>query len=369
MSFLQTNIFSSQRVPVGLDLSDLSLKLVWISHGSKWDRIRSFSSIALAPGVIVDGEIVQEEKVVEAIRKLFAQSGPEKITSRQVFCSLPEMKVFLRVIMLPRIEKEELAEAVKWEVEGNIPLSLDQIYYDYHILDDELAFLGNEKQQSVLVVAVARTIVDQYVRVIEKAGLEVVGLETESLAQARIFAPPPSDPPTTTLIVDLGDRRTSFLISVGNVPLFTSSSHLSAQMFTDILSKTLRVSFDEAEWLKRQYGIENKSNDNPLQGLLDRALNDVVSEIERAMDFYNGSLNYTPSIDRILLCGGGSNLLGLVPYLAQRLQRSVEKGDPWVTLRLGHKIPSIPFEESSQFSTALGLSLGGINSSIYASTN
>jgi type IV pilus assembly protein PilM len=369
MSFLQSTVFSAHSLPIGLDLSDLSLKLAWLDRGRTLDRVRSFGSVSLPLGVIVDGEIIQEEKVVEALRVLLAQSGPEKVTQQQVFCSLPEMKVFLRVIMLPRIQEEELAEVIKWEIEGNIPLSLDQIYYDYQVLGEELASFADDKHQAVLVVAVARHIVDQYVRVVEKAGLEVVGLETESLAQARIFAPAPQANPITTLIVDLGDRRTSFSIVVNNVPLFTSSSHLSSQMLTDTLSKTLRVPFEEAEKLKRQYGIEEGLQHNPLRSVLEEVLGDLVKEIERALNFYMSSLGYTPSVDRILLCGGGANLLGLVPYLAQRLHRPIEKGDPWSTLRFGKTLPPIAFQQASQFSTALGLSLGSNISSVYAPTN
>jgi len=283
---------------------------------------------------------------------------------------LPETKVFLRVIRMPRIGTDELAEAIKWEIEGNIPLSLDQIYYDYQVIGEELDFLSDEKRQAILVVAVARHVADQYVRVVERAGLEVVGLETESLAQARVFAPKEATPPTTTLIVDLGDRRTSFSVAVANVPLFTSSSHLSAQLLTDVLSKALRVPFAEAEQLKRQRGIGEGSQQNPSTGVLKEALHDLVREIERASNFYNGSLGYTSSIDRILLCGGGSNLIGLIPYLTQRLHQPIEQGDPWRLLRFGQStVPPIAAGEALQFSTALGLALGSSLSSIYAPAN
>ena len=85
------------------------------------------------------------------------------------------------------------------------------------------------------------------------------------------------------------------------------------------------------------------------------------------MDFYESSLRYTSRIDRVVLCGGGANLLGLVPFLVKRLQRPVEIGDPWINFSFSTSLPVIPADQSVQFSTAIGLSVGGRYSSLYAS--
>ncbi len=354
MSLLNKKIFTFHPRPFGLDISDLSLKAVWVDNEGRTDRIMGYGSIELPQGTIVDGEMAKPEAVVSAIRELLDTAKPKKITSREVVCSLPEMKAFLRIISLPQMSPEEAAQAIQWEIEGNIPLTLDQIYFDYQILDRH--FGSDPRKMSALVVAVARNVVDQYVDALAQAGLHPVALETESLAQARSLLPL-TEHKKTTLIVDLGDRRTSFLMAVGNVPVFTSSSPLSSQMITDAIAKALRMSFQEAEDLKLSQGIGTSGQNNPLFNIAQPLINDIAAEMERSIDFYLNSLGYSKQVDEIVLCGGGANLQGLAPTLSQRLGRPVLFGNPWVNLNLGKHLPPISKQLSVRYSTALGLGL------------
>jgi type IV pilus assembly protein PilM len=355
MSLFQKKIFNLSPRPFGLDLSDLSLKVVRLEKEGKRDTLVSYGSLPLSPGVIVDGEIVNKEAVVTAIHSLLKKTVPQKVRTRQVVCSLPEVKAFLRIINLPRMEESEVREAVKWEIEANIPLTLDQVYYDWQVL--ERNFSRDKAKMSVLVVAVSRNIVDQTVEVLEMAGLDVVGLETESIAQARsLLAEDESE--STTLTVDIGDRRTSFLVAIGNTPCFTSSIPLSSQMVTDAIAKAMKLPFEEAEQIKIGNGIGSAIKRDPLFRAVEPVLESLVVEIQKSIDFYLSGLRYSSSVDRVVLCGGGSNMKGLLPYLSQRLQTTVESGNPWVNMNLGSQLPLIEKARSVQYSTAIGLALG-----------
>ena len=357
MSLWNENRFRLSPRPFGLDLSDLSLKAVFLDELGRCDRVVSYGSVNLPPETVTDGQILNQAAVIAGVNALLAKAGPKKIQSRHVFCSLPETKAFLRIISLPKMERCEVGEAIKWEIEANIPLTLDQVYYDYQILDRNIA--GEHGKMSVLVVAVARIVVDQFVEALEAAGLEVIGLETESIAQARILLPE-KEVDATTFIVDIGDRRTSFLIAIGNIPVFTSSIPISSQMITDAIASGMRTSFEDAERIKISEGIGLHSKESPLFHMIAPVLEGLVLEMERSMDFYLSTLRYSSDIDKIVLCGGGSNLRGLVPYLAKKLGKLVEFGSPWVNLRAGTSIPIINKKESVQYSTALGLALRGI---------
>lgn len=358
MSFWHKKIFNLFPQPFGLDLSDLSIKGLWLEREGSEEIVSSFGSVPLAMGNVVDGEIVKEAAVVEAIQKLLTTAGPKPIKTRKVICSLPETKAFLRVITLPEMEKEEVAEALKWELEANIPLTLDQVYYDFQVLDKKLS---KEKAKiSVLVVAVARNMVDQFQSVLEKAGLEVAGLETESIAQARSLLPEREEG-KTHLIVDIGDRRTSFLVAIGNTPCFTSSIPLSSQMITDAISKELKISFEEAESMKIKYGLGSLAMKSPLFKAAEPILENFAVEIDRSVNFYLSNLAYSAAIDDIVLCGGGANMKGLLPYLTKRLNQPIEFGNPWVNVHLGRSLPPIDRGHSVQYSTAIGLALRGLD--------
>ncbi|MGK2848791.1 MAG: type IV pilus assembly protein PilM [Minisyncoccota bacterium] len=358
MSFLQKKIFDLFPSAFGLDLSDLSMKAVWLDRSGHQDSIMSFGSVSLPLGSVVDGEIMDVKVVTEAMMKLLETAGPKKLKTRRVVCSLPETKAFLRVIFLPIMHENEMHEAIKWEIEANIPLTLDQVYYDWQILD--LPLTPEKDKMSVLVVAVTRSSVDQFQAVLESAGLEVLGLETESIAQARSLLAE-KNKNRTTLIVDIGDRRTSFLIAIGSTPCFTSSVPLSSQMITEAIAKSLHISFEEAEAIKIKHGLGSLAMQSPVLKAILPVLENISVEIERSIDFYLSNLKYSENIEAIILCGGGANMQGLLPYFSRRLGRLIEFGNPWVNVYLGKHLPIIDRNHSVQYSTAIGLALRGID--------
>lgn len=356
MSFLTKKVFNFAKPPFGLDLSDLSVKIIQLEKRGEKDRISAFGCFPIAPGNVVDGEVLNKELVISIIKDTLARTVPKKIKNKNVICSVPETKAFLRIVGVPKMSEEEIHEAIRWEMEANIPLPIDQVYYDWQVLDKKI---GKDPEKiNILVVAVAKKVIDQQLEIVEGAGLSVAGLEIESIAQARSFLREADE--KTTVVMDIGDRRTSFSISVGNIPSFTCSVPISAQSLTDAISKGLGVSFEEAEKMKFNSGIGSIVQNDPIFKAVKPILENLAGELEKSMDFYLAGLGYSNAINRIIICGGGANTKGLIPFLSQRLGKLVELGDPWVNIKSEGKLPSIERERSVQFSTAIGLALKGL---------
>ncbi|EKD58249.1 MAG: Type IV pilus assembly protein PilM [uncultured bacterium] len=358
MSFLNKKIFNDSSSVFGLDLSDLSIKVVQIENNGSTDNISSYASVSLPSSCINDGEIQKKDQVVAAIKKAVEAASPNKIKSKRVICSLPETKAFLRIISVPKMDESEIKEAVKWEMEANIPLPLEQVYYDWQLIPENL--FPEKNKISLLVVAISKNVVDQAMETLEMAGLSPVGFEIESIAQARSLLSEKDDE-QTVLIVDIGDRRTSFSVNKGGVPCFTSSIPLCGQSLTDAISKGIGVPFEEAEKMKISYGIGSDFKNDALFKLSKPILENFVQEIEQSIDFYLTGLKYSKSIDKVIICGGGANTKGLVPYLSKKLGRVIEFGNPWVNMRLGKDLPTIEKSQSVQYSTAIGLALKGLH--------
>lgn len=358
MSFFNRKIFNYDNNVFGLDLSDLSVKVVKLNDEGDSEEVVSFSSEKIPAGSIYDGEIKKKELVIGAIKKALENSAPKRIKTKKVICSLPETKAFLRIINIPFMNENEIKEAVKWEMEANIPLPLDQVYYDWQRLD--MSFTGEKNKINLLVVAIAKPSVDQILEVLELSGLEPIALEIESIAQARSLVDEKKED-KTVMIVDIGDRRTSFSIVKNNIPCFTSSIPLSGQSMTDALSKGLNISLDEAEKTKIQYGIGSDFKNDTIFKVVKPILDNLVAEIERSMDFFITGLQYSEKIDKIIICGGGANTKGIIPYLSKKIGRELELGNSWTNLNMGKKLPIIERNESVQYSTAIGLALKGLH--------
>lgn len=350
MNFLKKNIINFEDEYFGVDLGDLFVKVLQLENTGSGSRVRSFAMAVIPEGGIEEGRIIDKQKVAKALRQAISSARPKRIKTKKVACSLPESKVFLRVLTVPKMDESEIGEAIKWEIEASIPLSVDQVYYDWQLISEA------DGKQNILTVAVSKEIVDDILEVLELAKLKVHFLEAESVAIVRSLVDNQAVKGGASLIVDLGSKRTNFIVSEDNLPFFTSSIPFSSNGVTDAIAKTLGIGNEEAEKIKISEGINFCGSDDSVLSSIKTYLEGLAMEIEKTIDFYQNISAVPNKVNKIIICGG-ANLRGLVPYLAKRLQHKIYIGDPWVNLDFGERLPIIEREKSLQFTTAIGLAM------------
>ena len=383
----------------GLDISDLSLKIVKLKKKRGVFSLASYGEEKINPGLIKGGEIKDEEALVKIIKNALAKVQGEKLETKYVVASLPEEKAFLQVIQMPRLSEEDLKSAVIYEAENYIPLPIEEVYLDSQIVPPVYNQLPERSEGGrrtnvlrpdhldVLIAALPKKTVDPYISCLKKANLKSLALEIESLAIARALIKNEATV-SPLLLIDLGETRTGFVVFSGNSLKFTSSIPVSSQSFTEIISKALKINPAEAEKLKIEYGLQAnaKEKGNQVFEALIPAFSDLIEQIKRYLSYYqtHASHEHLPSdgkgVAKILLCGGGANLKGLPLFLNTYFKIPVEIGNPWInilpepqkdyyppstssrpSLRLGRApVPELPLEKSLSYTTALGLALRGI---------
>lgn len=358
MSFFNKKIFDYESDIIGLDLSDFYARVVKIEDFGSYKNIVSYATCPIPAGCIINGEIQKKDQVISVIRKVISVAGPKKIKTNKVACSLPESKAFLRIISLPHMSDSEIEEAIKWEMEANIPLSLDQVFYDWQIIPKSV--LSEKNKINLIVAAVPKVVVNQIVEILELAGVDPIKLEIESIAQARSLLND-KDEESTVMIIDIGAHRTSFSIVMKGLPCFTSSIPICGRTLTDAIAKDFKTTFEEAEKIKINYGIgydkKETIKDEAIFKAQEPVLKNLVQEIERSINFYLTELKYSKSIDNIMLCGGGANTKGILTYLSEKLGRKIELGNPWVNVKVDKNTKVIKEDQSLRYSTAIGLVL------------
>jgi type IV pilus assembly protein PilM len=359
LNLLRREMVHLTRLPVGLDISDLSVKIVQLDALCDSYRVRSFSESSLPPGCVSDGEITNADAVVAAIRRAWEKGYPKHPKTRRVVCSIPETKGFLRLLSMPKLSPTEMREAIVWELEENIPLPTEDAYFDFQIvkpLKSKEDSISDKENVSVLVVAVAKTVADSFLETLEKAGLDVIGMELESLAQARCLLPDDGES-KTSLIVDIGDRRSSLSVAIGGTIAFTSSTHLSSQMITDAFSKQFNISPQKAERMKIEQGIGSPVDRDAFFRAAEPVLENLLQQIRHTIEFVASAPLYAKTIDTIILCGGGANTKGLSLYFSRSTGIPTEIGNPWTNISFGKSLPPLSRNDSVRYSTAIGLAL------------
>jgi type IV pilus assembly protein PilM len=346
----------------GLDISDLSLKLVKLKRRKKKYQIECYGEISLPKGIIKRGEIKKPDDLAEAIKQLIKET--KSLKTRYVIASLPEEKSFVQVITMPEMTKEEIKKAVQYEAENYIPFPIDKVYLDSQVVP---SVKRERKNLEVLLVALPKTTVDPYLYALKKANLKPIALEVESQSIARALIKNQTSL-LPYLLMDIGATRTTFILFGGKSIRFTASIPISSTLFTKAIAKTLRIDFKKAEELKIKYGLKRKrGKGEEVFDALIPILTDLKEQIKRYIEYYHSHVSheYLPSdgstVKKVILCGRGANLIGLERFLTEELGVPTKLGNPLVNLSLELKESSIPKGDLLGFTVAIGLALRGIS--------
>ena len=366
----------------GVDISDFSVKIARLKRKGKNFDLACIGEESIPAGLVEAGEIKDEPKLADIIRRTVSQAKGQKIKTREVISSLPDEKVFLKLIQLPKMTGEELKKAVPFEAENHIPIPIKESYFDFEMVEPLVDHLDH---CDVLIAAVPQRIVDSYARTLKMAGLNPIAFDIESLSISRALvknwlAPRP------ILLVDLAATRTVMIIFSGKSVRFSSSVSFSSEGLTKAIASELKINFEEAKKMQRDYGIEAKPiiqlqertgddklereifNDYGILQILTPFLSQLVLEIRNFIEFYQSHTTHEhlplsgQEIKRILLSGGGANLKGLDRYLAKELDVSVAFGNPWTNILSDPeaRVPEEYLRKSLSYANTLGLALRGI---------
>lgn len=375
MSIFSKSLISFNPTIFGLDICDRSIKMAELQQSRKKIELKSYSYGEIANGLVDNGEIKDAAKVGEIIKKVMATARPRPITTKNVICSVVESRCFVRVAKIPLMDEEDLEDAINLEAEEYFPLAREEMYIDWQIINKIPAANNGkgpvddkETKLEVLLGAVPKLLVDSYLEAMANSGLNPVAIEIEPVATARcLVSKDYSD--KNILIIDLGGQRTSFFITKGDTVYFTSGiSTFCGDILSVAISKELKVSIEDAIQIKNTCGFDYQKLEGKVFRILNAHINELIVQTRRVLSYFvEHNIDFVSNrsgsgISKIILCGGGANLIGLDIFLAQQLRIPVEIGNPWVNIidKKSKKIPLISREKSLYFSTALGLAMRGL---------
>jgi type IV pilus assembly protein PilM len=270
--------------------------------------------------------------------------------------------VYTRVIDMPPLSEAELASALSWEAEQYIPVPLSEVNLDWQILgskempDSESRALKRRKM-AVLLVAAPKKLIDKVVGVVQLAGLEPVGLETDLLALTRAVVPQAMTGPI--LVCHLGAVGTEIGVIEGGQPAFVLAAATGGVALTRAIGAGLKLDFAQAEQYKRTYGLLDDQLEGKIKQVLLEPMTVIVNELKRAMGFYVAHAQAAVPMKQLVLSGGGAQLPGLGGYLAGQLNLETVVANPLAGVSWSSQVRNRWAGIESVFSVAAGLAEGG----------
>ncbi|MBI2989667.1 MAG: pilus assembly protein PilM [Candidatus Magasanikbacteria bacterium] len=302
-----------------------------------------------------DTSLIEESKVQEYARLLTYLVKKSKIQARRATSSLPVSEVFHTIINFPKMDKKHRDDLVKAEIAKLLPRPVEEM----QIVHQELATAPEDQKKytRLLVTAAPKELVAFYTAIFQKAGLQLIELETEAFALARSLVGKDN---SVSMLIDLGAERTNFFIVDNGIPVTHRSLQMGGHSIDEALARLLAVPVEKARHLKQDLSScgENEISFKPFVTLLDP----ISKEIQYNFDLYLkqiGNQNKRP--EKIILTGGSSLFPPLIDYIKKTFPLRVFVGDPWARVLYQEGIKSVLDEFGPRMSVAVGLALRNFN--------
>ncbi|HEY6012328.1 MAG TPA: type IV pilus assembly protein PilM [Nitrospirota bacterium] len=320
--------FWKKTEPVALDIGSTFIKLVQLKGSGKGYQLVKFGMVPLPPEVIVEGAVMDAGRVVDAIKELLKS---QKVTTKQVAISVSGSSVIIKRVSVADMSDEELAESIKWEAEQYIPFSIDDVNVDFQKLGPG----AQEGQADVLLVAVKKDKINDYVNLAKEAGLEPVVMDVDAFALANMYELNYTLEGGVTALLNIGASVMNINILKDGASIFTRDITVGGNRYTEALQRDFGLSYEDAEKVKRGEDVEGADHEQ-LSAAMAAVTEDIVSETQRSFDFFRSTTG-SEQVSRVLVSGGCARIGNFTSMLSERLELPVEVANPFKNIKVDPK--------------------------------
>jgi type IV pilus assembly protein PilM len=178
-------------------------------------QVQKAAGAALPPDTMREGEVLDGTALADTLREMFRDSKLDK----RVRIGVANQRTVLRTLELPPLtDRKELATAVRFQAEDQVPMPLDNAVLDFHALGVIDTPAG--PRQRVIVVAAQRDMVERLIAAVRAAGLRPEGVDLSAFALIRSLHRADEDHAGRVLYLNIGGL-TNMAIAEGTVCRFT----------------------------------------------------------------------------------------------------------------------------------------------------
>src|SRR2546423_5133903 len=173
------------------------------------------AALPLAADTVRDGEVADGGALSDVLRELFADSG----LGKRVRVGVANQRTVLRTLELPPLtDQKELAAAVRFQAQDQVPMPLSNAVLDFPPLG--IVDTPSGPRQRVVLVAAQLDMVERLLAAVRGAGLSPEGVDLSAFALIRSLYRPDADGSGRVLYLNV-DGLTNLAIAEGTVCRFT----------------------------------------------------------------------------------------------------------------------------------------------------
>ena len=288
----------------------------------------------LPVGAVVDGEVVDAEVVTGLLKTLVQRFKFPRENTILVYSS---RRMVFREADFPYMSLADLRSTLPFQAKGMIPLPIEESELDFvplSVVDDE----QNGKQLHGILVATLRGGLEKTAYTAEEAGFVITSIDAGPFALARLFSD--TNQAQTEAVVNINGNCTDVIVLNNGKPAYMRVVPSGADDVSDAIANALSISFEDAERIKNQIGLQNVTGDERLEKaeeVIRETTAQLIVGIRNTLNMYDVD-HADSTISGIILTGTGARLIGLPPVLASSINKMVRIGDPFIRFKLSKEV-------------------------------
>ncbi len=354
---------------IGIDIGAQSVKVAEVVLTKRGLVIDSLDEHMLP----LDPQADKELALIEILQKI-KQKNPNPL---DVIYStiLPHKKVSYRYKSFPFSDKNKISKVLPFELEEDLPYSLDNVLYDFRIIE----YKPNETTTLSAISPISA--IQKQLDLFQSLGLQIKHLSTSASCLHSATHDFQEIPHKTTLDLqtdELSQKSLTCLLDIGfesslinlyhnNLWIDSRVIHWGAQFIIQQIAKRYEISFADAFLAFKDKGFVLLQTDEStyeqivFSETIASALQELVHEIKLVqLDFESLHKGKIITVD---IAGGTSHLIHLAPYLTQQLELNVNLLH---YLQKWNASPLSGNEKSNQMILALGSAIEALKKPHYS---
>ena len=360
-------MFSSEKVSssiLGVDIGSSAIKVVQLKKKGGKAILETYGAISLGPYANTEIGSVTNLPTDDIVKALLDVMRESNVTIKSGIIAIPSSSSLIFTLTLPNnISEDKFSSIIPTEARKYIPVPITEVTLDWFVLPKETESSENnnldpnfkpnvpDNKVEVLVVAIHNEILTRYQEILKKTEIHSDSFEMEIFSNIRSSFYHDLAP---VLLMDFGASKTKLsIIEEGVVHVFHIVNRGGADITKNIAS-SLSISFEEAEKMKRNVGLDLNSNPE-VADIVRLSMEYILSDANGVVFAYQKK--YNKNISKIILAGGGSLVKGLKEKITDNFHTEVVYSNPFSKTEAPAFLTPVLESSGPEFSVAVGLAL------------
>jgi Tfp pilus assembly PilM family ATPase len=351
-----------------VDLGAWSVKLAVASPGLRGATLLNVVERLVPPG--------EESADIRAKRVLQQMIDELRLRDDTGYIGVYGDTVFTQILEFgfKNLRRADLDKAVGGELEGVVPVDLEDMVYTFEPIPTPPAPTGLEEVSlqrgrvaapaegmRVLTYAMRRDRAEQLIDLGKDVGFEPRGILAAGGAATRLVERVPSLMRARTdgavAVIDIGHERTDVVVVVAGKAVFSRSIARAGKQVSQAIANFWRLDFDKAEAAKHADGFIASTAEpatNPawqrIHDVLVQELTPFARDLRQTLAACRAKTGYAPLAS--LLVGGGARLRGIGSFMTEQLgmpawRMTADDATALCGLKLGERAHDLPVDAAA----------------------